>query len=87
MGNESDWRLMGKEKYLQDRTFVWKKYVPPSAKWDHDHCEFCLRKFTVQELPDSLHEGYTTEDNYHWICAECFADFRQRFNWKVDGGG
>jgi hypothetical protein len=30
-----------------------------------------------------LQEGYATEDNYRWICEECFEDFKDLFDWKV----
>jgi hypothetical protein len=29
------------------------------------------------------HEGYTTDDQYRWICDTCFVDFRERFDWTV----
>ena len=29
-----------------------------------------------EELSDALHEGYTTENNYYWICGKCFEDFK-----------
>jgi hypothetical protein len=28
-------------------------------------------------------EGYTTADDYYWVCSSCFDDFRERFAWKV----
>ncbi len=33
--------------------------------------------------PDVLHEGYATQDYYHWICERCFQDFRQQLRWTV----
>jgi hypothetical protein len=33
--------------------------------------------------PGALHAGYTTADNYRWICAQCFADFADMFDWVV----
>ena len=45
----------------------------------HEHCEFCWKK----ALTDKNCEFYCTEDMYYWICAECFRDFREKFNWKV----
>jgi hypothetical protein len=30
-----------------------------------------------------LHVGYTTPDEYHWICDSCFNDFREEFGWRV----
>jgi len=32
---------------------------------------------------DMLQEGYCTLDEYHWICPECFRDFREMFGWQV----
>ncbi|MDT7806778.1 MAG: hypothetical protein QOJ70_591 [Acidobacteriota bacterium] len=36
-----------------------------------------------EDYPDVLHEGYATEDNYRWICEQCFKDFKDLFEWKV----
>ena len=27
--------------------------------------------------------GYATEDSRIWICDQCFADFHERFSWKI----
>lgn len=78
----SDWRLQGQEKYLLGvdlKKSIYKKY---SEKWEHDHCEFCGNKFS-ETLPNTLHEGYSTLNNYHWICEDCFSDFKETFNWKT----
>ena len=82
---QSDWRLMGQEHFLAGADLVWRRYrrYPNNPRWDHDHCEFCGAKFLVGELPDVLHEGYCTLDEYRWICKSCFADFRDQFQWKV----
>ena len=45
----------------------------------HEHCEFCWEK----ALTDKNCEFYCTEDMYYWICAECFRDFKEKFNWQV----
>lgn len=29
---------------------------------------------------DVEREAYTTEDEYHWVCKECFDDFKEMFN-------
>jgi hypothetical protein len=38
---------------------------------------------------DTLTAGYAAigrgpegQDDYYWVCAECFKDFRARFEWK-----
>ena len=36
-------------------------------------------------LPEDLHAGYCTEDEYWWICEACFHDFQDMFQWKVVG--
>ncbi len=81
----SDWRLQGQERYLQGVTLILAKYTRYSDKWDHDHCEFCGVKFTEEgtETPDSLHQGYRTNDKYRWICPKCFNDFKESFGWTV----
>ena len=78
----SDWRLQGQEKYLKNAVLVRKKYERFSEEWDHDHCEFCGAKFSL-ESADTLQIGYATPDNYRWICDFCFQDFQPLFNWKV----
>ena len=30
-----------------------------------------------------LTEGYSTEDNYYWICANCFHDLKGVMEWKL----
>jgi hypothetical protein len=36
-----------------------------------------------ENYPDVLHQGYTTTDDYHWICETCFGDFKHLFEWIV----
>jgi hypothetical protein len=83
MINESDWRLQGQEKYLKGVTLTFKPYSKHREGWDHDHCEFCQAKFMEPNNHETLHEGYTTEDNYHWVCTKCFDDFKEMFSWDV----
>lgn len=77
----SDWRLQGQEAFLRGAALRRVEYKPYRTGWDHDHCEFCGSKFS-RDL-DDLHEGYVTEDNYHWICDGCYQDFRVQFGWRV----
>jgi len=85
MAQDTDWRLRGQERYLQGVALVRRDYrrCQKNADWDHDHCQFCFGKFMVEDLPDVFHVGYCTEDEYHWICEQCFQDFRERFCWRV----
>lgn len=45
----------------------------------HEHCAFCWEK----ALTDKSCEFYCTEDMKHWICAGCFRDLHEKFNWQV----
>ncbi len=83
-----DWRLHGQERYLVGAKLVRKPYrqYPKNPDWDHDHCEFCWATFcylTGPDHADHLKEGYTTLDEYRWICPGCFNDFHTMFTWEV----
>lgn len=82
---EDDWRLTGQEKFIRGNVLHWARYTQPSPTWDHDHCEFCFTRFAepAAGYHDAQSFGYTTEDNYNWICKECFDDFRERFGWEL----
>jgi len=77
----NDWRLQGQETYLIGAIMTFIHYRPYRAGWDHDHCEFCGTKFSLAN--EDLHEGYATENHYHWTCKPCFDDFVDMFQWKV----
>ena len=66
---------------MKNKNLYYKKYSKYSEKWEHDHCEFCGLKFSEKE--GDLHHGYCTEDEYYWICENCFEDFKEMFHWKV----
>lgn len=74
---ESDWRLQGQERYLADADLTWRlsRRYEKNPKWDHDHCEFCWATFAVEDLPDVLHAGYSTPDEYRWICKTALRIF------------
>lgn len=84
MSEKKDWRLSGQERYLKGVPLIWKAYKRYSDSWDHDHCEFCWAKFSEEPAPDLLTEGYSTLDNYRWICEHCFEDFRDLFEWRTE---
>ena len=83
MIEKDDWRLQGQEKELMGVTLYFKKYKASNKKSDHDHCEFCWQKFMEYDNPDIIYEGYTTENEYHWICEECYEDFKKMFQWNL----
>ncbi len=78
----SDWRV-DNAKWTRGAVLQFKKYTRHSEKWEHDHCEGCWAKFMESSAPDVLTEGYVTEDNYRWICAECYRDLKDLMGWKL----
>jgi len=84
---DDDWRLHGQE-HLQGVTVHRRHYFLWRPDWDHDHCEFCWKTFLLPGAPlqpEQVSEGWTTDDEYNWICDACFNDFRERFKWKLRG--
>ena len=79
-----DWRLTNQERYLMAAVLHWATWKQTNPNWDHDHCEFCWAKFREDANPDTLQAGYTTNDGHRWICASCFEDFRDRFQFHVE---
>jgi hypothetical protein len=82
---DDDWRLTGQEDLVAGVVLVRRKYrqYAKNPAWDHDHCFFCNTEFSLQDGPGLLHEGYSTEEEYRWICTTCFEDFKDRFHWTV----
>ncbi len=81
---KDDWRLTNQMNYLKDRSWSWKPYTKYREGWDHDHCSFCWQKFTESGTPETLHEGYSTQADYYWVCAQCFEDFKEMFAWRTE---
>jgi len=81
MTDMRDWRLQGQERYLRGVTLARRTYKQYREGWEHDHCEFCWTKFS--EKGENLNVGYVTTDYYHWICENCYQDFKDMFQWKV----
>ena len=38
---------------------------------------FAMKQFVMKKME------YCTIDNYHWICENCFNDFKDMFKWTV----
>ena len=76
-----DWRLTDQTQFLRNRNLIFTEYKVCNIEWDHDHCEFCWKTFS--EYEGDLHEGYVTTDKMHWICPDCYNDFKEIFNWKI----
>lgn len=83
--DKSDWHWSNAGPHLQGLTLYRRRWTMTRPQWDHDHCELCGSKFMAQDraIPDTLHEGYATDDEYSWVCAQCFADFRDHYRWSV----
>ena len=78
MINKDDWRLTNQENYLSNVSLIHTKYKPYRQGWDHDHCAFCN-----VEINNDTDSAYCTTNQYHWICNECFNDFKEQFHWQV----
>ncbi len=78
MIEKDDWRLAGQEEYLAKKPLVCMSYRPYSATWEHDHCAFCS-----DTIDANTNTAYCTLDQYHWICKDCFEDFKEMFQWEV----
>ena len=77
-----DWRLSRDQiKYLKNKKIIFQNYTSNNPLNDHDHCEFCFKKFSNNY--NDLGKGYSTLDNYIWICEECYKDFKSIFNWEL----
>ncbi len=61
--------------------FCWAKFMDPNFSEEH--------RLYIETHPDVATEGFTTTDerangaDYYWICADCYADFADRFGWRV----
>lgn len=84
MNQETDWRLQNQEAYLSNLVWEKKGYFRFREGWDHDHCEFCGVKFSVEaKCKGSISHGYMAKQGYYWICEQCFLDFQEQFSWKL----
>ena len=80
---KEDWRLNGQERYLfGENLFCITSAVFRISGFDHMHCDFCWAK--ISPFSEDLHEGYATFDYRHFVCEECFNDFREQFQWTLD---
>ena len=87
---EKDWRYeCGRN--MANSVFEHKNYAPVEKNNDHDHCEFCGKKFYHEMIDDyCTTEGYVTitidkkgRESGHWVCKECFNDFKGELNLKL----
>lgn len=45
----NDWRRQGQSAYLTEVKLIFRDYQPFRLGWDHDHCEFCGTKLSLNE--------------------------------------
>ena len=82
-----DWRILAYKGFMDGQKFEKLDFVS-SDKNDHEHCEFCYAKITdLENLSEKVEKsGYVYKDleknRSHWLCQECFNDFKERFNFK-----
>ena len=70
----TDWRI-DNAKHTRNCTLRLEPYTEYSKDWDHDHCEACMAKFSL-EATGALRGGYATSDHYRWICPSCFNELK-----------
>lgn len=89
MAKNADWRLTDQHTYLHEATLRWARFGIRTPLWDHDYCVFCGQVFTDKDTAGIEREGYTAyddsdgQDAYYWVCARCYGDFKDMFQWKV----
>ena len=85
MTAKKDSRLTGKKFNLMGVTLIRCSYRPnlDYPEGDYDHCEFCFKKFSLDNSIDAIRAGYATLNEYHWICPDCFENFKETYIWKV----
>jgi len=92
MADEDDWRLIpGDDEWYSGLVLIRRKFRAKYSS-DHAHCVFCFGEFMDKDDPAYLNtdehpvmeEGYTTQNGGTWICEQCFRDFQERFDWKLE---
>ena len=76
--------VTSKGEELASRGVIDKKYLDKKRihhTWDTP-CEFCWK----EALTSKCCTFYCTQNFEHWICQECFNDFKDKFSWTVKSG-
>lgn len=76
-------RITHQQSYLSGVSLMRRTWHAPVQPSDHDHCAFCRVKFAAPAIRGAIQAGYATVDDQHWICDDCFHDFRGAFGWSV----
>ena len=75
-----DWRITGQESYLKGKHLHHMRFSRSFCTEDYDQCEFCWRVFDK----DIVNPEMAYFDGKHWICEECYKDFKDYFQWTVE---
>jgi hypothetical protein len=60
-----DWRRTGQEEYLTGVRLTWKRFQAYSGNWDHEHCEFCWKKFLDENYAPWMREALSSPSPEH----------------------
>lgn len=55
-----------------------------TANSDHEHCSICFEKISDDPRCQCETSGFYCKESGDWLCANCFNDFKERFNWTID---
>jgi len=81
LDREDDWRLQGQNQ-LHAEVLHFAPYKPQRRGSEHDCCQFCWKRFKSKPQHNFLHEGFVTRDR-RWICENCYEDFKDIFDWRL----
>ena len=71
---DDDWRRTGQEEWLSGLRLTWKRYQAYSGNWEHEHCEFCWKKFLDEHYAQWMHDALASQSPEH--CGFGFTNVR-----------
>ena len=76
------WYIIAYEdnEHLHNKRLQLRKYACQSDQ--HEHCELCWARFSMH--PNDLQSGYYEPDSQSWICATCYFDHKDLFQWTSE---
>lgn len=86
--SNNDYRLTSVRAWMEGKTWHHSQYIQPRPEWDHDHCIFCWQRLAepTAGFSDAQFDGYTDDEDYHWMCNKCFGDLfehlKERLLWS-----
>ncbi len=73
----NNWHLTNQMNYLYQKNLIKGTFKLIVKAGSMNIVLFVLKKMIIPTL------AYSTEDRYHWICPECFDDFKTMFEWRI----